>query len=150
MAVALVAVCIVGGLVIARGKSNAEQTEQAAVVVDVAGKVATDLASISANNAAQQLTVLTAETTGQFHEQIAPYAAALQSTLAQAGANSKAQLTASGLESFADDHATVLVALSATVGNSASPNVETVPYRLAIGLRKVNNRWLADEVSFIK
>jgi hypothetical protein len=124
------------------------QADQAALVA--ARTVATDLTSLSGANAQQTITRLTQETTDPFRQQIAGYAGVAQSLLQQSGAGSSGTVTAAGIEKSDASTATALVTVTAVVSNNKTPNAQPLSYRIAVDLSKVDDRWLAANVTFVQ
>jgi Mce-associated membrane protein len=139
-----------GGWLFVHNRANSDLAAQRGAVLDAARKVATDLTSITGDNAQAQISVLTQESTGNFRDQITTYGSALETILRQAKTGSIGTVSAAGIERIDATSATVLVAVSAKVLNNGSPPGEPAPYRLDMTLRRDGDRWLVSDSRFVQ
>jgi hypothetical protein len=138
-----------GGWLIARNHAASQLAEQRVAALSAAQKVATDLTSITGDNAQTQISALTQESTGSFREQISTYGSALEAVLRQARAGSTGTVSAAAIDRIDATTATALVAVSARVSNSVLPTAQPVSYRMDIQLQRQGDRWLVSEVRFL-
>jgi Mce-associated membrane protein len=149
LTVLLLALWATGGWLVGRERAADAAAEQRTAALSTAQKVATDLTSITGDNAQAQIAALTQESTGAFHTQISSYGAALSAILRQAKAGSTGTVSAAGIERMDAVSASALVAVSAKVSNSALPTGRPVSYRMVVQLRREGDRWLASDVRFL-
>jgi Mce-associated membrane protein len=138
-----------GGWLVARNHAASQLAEQRLAALSAAQKVATDLTSITGDNAQTQISALTQESTGSFREQISTYGSALEAVLRQARAGSTGTVSAAAIDRIDATTATALVAVSAKVSNSVLPTAQPVSYRMDIQLQRQGDRWLVSEVRFL-
>jgi len=149
LAVLLAALWGVGGWLFVHNRGTGQLADHNAAALAAAQKVATDLTSITAQNAQTQIQSLTAESTGGFRDQISTYASALQAILQQAQAGSRGTVSAGGIERIDATTASALVTVSAVVSNSKLPSGQPVSYRLGVQLQREGDQWLASNVNFV-
>jgi Mce-associated membrane protein len=149
LAVALIALTVAGTLLSRQVRAADELVGQRTAALDAARKVATDLTSISAENAQQRLDGLAQETTGGFRAQLNTYAAVLQAILQQSNAGSRGTVSEAGVERLDQNSASVLLAVTATVTNNKAPAAQPVSYRLVVQLQREGEKWLASDVNFV-
>ena len=149
LAVLLAALWGVGGWLFVHNRGAGQLADHNAAALAAAQKVATDLTSITAQNAQTQIQSLTAESTGGFRDQISTYASALQAILQQAQAGSRGTVSAGGIERIDATTASALVTVSAVVSNSKLPSGQPVSYRLGVQLQREGDQWLASNVNFV-
>jgi Mce-associated membrane protein len=149
LVVLLLSLWCAGGWLVARNHAASELAEQRVAALSAAQKVATDLTSITGDNAQSQIRALTQESTGSFREQISTYGSALEAVLRQARAGSTGTVSAAAIDRIDATSATALVAVSAKVSNSVLPTAQPVSYRMDIQLQRQGDRWLVSEVRFL-
>ncbi|WP_051579443.1 hypothetical protein [Pseudonocardia acaciae] len=150
LAVLLVGLAAAGTMLFLRNSAADELAGQRAAALDSARKVATDLTSMSADNAQQRIESLTQGTTGGFRAQLSTYAAVLEAILRQTQAGSRGTVSEAGIEKIDDTSASVLLAVSATVSNTRAPTAQPLTYRMVVQLQREGDRWLASDVNFVQ
>lgn len=123
--------------------------EGRAAAVAAARKTATDLTTISRATAAQNLSTLLADSTGDFRAQFAQQSEGFQKVLDVAQIDSTGRVDEAGLVSYDGDTATALVAVTATVKNSQSPDGDLRQYRMRTQLAREDGRWLVSQLEFV-
>ena len=128
---------------------DAQQRADQQILV-AASRVATDMSSINSGNAGVTFARLTRESTGTFLSQISSSSAAVQTLLQQSKAGSTGTVTAAGIEHSDQSSATALVAVSSVVTNNKLPQVAPLDYQIEVRLERVDNRWLASDLTFVR
>jgi Mce-associated membrane protein len=126
-----------------------ELATQRPAVLDAARKVATDLTSISAEDAPQRITSLTNETTGGFRSKLSTYGTVIQAVMRLSNAGSQGTVNDLAIERIDDNSASVLVAATAEVSSNRTQAPRHVSYRMVVQLRHDGDRWLVSDVSFV-
>jgi Mce-associated membrane protein len=146
----LLVLLVAAGVLFLHNRSTADVAHKRAAALSAAVQIATDLTSVDARSAPDQVKVLTAESIAPYGKDISSYVTALQSALRQAQASSRGAVTGAGIESINGDTASALVIVRATVSSAQTPNVPPVSYRIGMRLQRVDNRWLASDITFVR
>jgi Mce-associated membrane protein len=149
LSAAVIVLAVAGALLFQHVRAVGELAGQRAAVLDSARKVATDLTSISAENAPQRITSLTDETTGDFRSRLSTYGAVIQAVMRLSNAGSQGTVNDLAIERIDDSSASVLVAATAEVSSNQTPAPRAVSYRMVVQLRHDGDRWLVSDVSFV-
>lgn len=89
--------------------------------------------------------------TGDFKEQYESQRDMLTSEAVRTEATSAAEIVALGVGGFTDDAAGVLIAANSTVTNTSTGSEGQVRYyRLRLSLVREGDRWLTDDVEFVR
>lgn len=150
-ALGLVAVLLaVSAAVLVASLVNATAADDGRIAaLAAARKTATDLTTISRATAAQNLDTLLADSTGDFRAQFAQQSEGFQKVLDVAQIDSEGRVDEAGLVSFDGDTATALVAVTATVKNSQSPEGDLRQYRIRTQLAREDGAWLVSQLEFV-
>lgn len=140
---AVVALLAVAMALAVHDYSQSRVPDERAAAVAAAEKVALDMSTIGAGNAADRLRTLSEESTGGFREHLDHNATTFEDLLRQGQVSSRAQVSGTGVEHLDGDSASVLVAVAATVVNSGRPDGQLMNLRLHVQLERVGGRWLA-------
>lgn len=149
LSVAVIVLAVAGALLFQHVRAADELAGQRAVVLDSARKVATDLTSISAQDAPQRITSLTNETTGGFRSKLSTYGAVIQAVMRLSNAGSRGTVNDLAIERIDESSASVLVAATASVSSQQAQTPRTVSYRMVVQLQREGDRWLVSDVNFV-
>lgn len=149
LSTAVIVLMVVGALLFQHVRAVGEVAGQRAAVVDSARKVATDLTSISADDATQRISSLTNETTGGFRGKLSTYGAVIQAVMRMSHAGSRGTVNDIAIERIDQTSASVLVAATAVVSSDQAQPPRSVSYRILVQLQREGDRWLVSDVSFV-
>lgn len=128
---------------------GADAREQRRVeVLQTAREQVRTLVSISADTADRDVARLRAGATGDFAREFQD--GALAQAVKRAGVQSTAEISEAGVERVDEDAARVLVAASANVRNTATPDGDQLTFRIAVELQRDGDRWLVSKVEFVQ
>ncbi|MGH3567001.1 MAG: hypothetical protein ACRDRH_13405 [Pseudonocardia sp.] len=144
---ALLVALLVGAVaLLVHNQAAGQRAEQHQVVLDAARKMATDLTTISSENAEQQIESMIQASTGTFRDQISGGSPLLQTRLKDGSFGSTGIVTAAGIEKLEADAASTLVMVTTVISSSQAPQGELHTFRLAIQLQHDSDRWLVSTV----
>lgn len=144
---ALLVALLVGAVaLLVHNQAAGQRAEQRQVVLDAARKMATDLTTISGENAEQQIESMIQASTGTFRDQISSGSPLLQTRLKDSSVGSAGTVTAAGIEKLEADAASALVIVTTMLSSSQVPQGELHTFRLAIQLQREGDRWLVSTV----
>lgn len=146
MSVLLVALLVGAVALLVHNQAAGQRAEQRQVALDAARKMATDLTTISSENAEQQIERMIQASTGTFRDQISSGSPLLQTRLKDSSVGSAGIVTAAGIEKLEADAASALVIVTTMLSNSQVPQGELHTFRLAIQLQRDGDRWLVSTV----
>lgn len=145
---ALVAVAAgVLGYLRERAAQTAETDRQ--VAVQAARQEVITLTSIGKATAQDDLARLLDGATGSFKQQFTQQSDAFKQVLDQSGVESKGVIQEAGVLDSKDGAATVLVAATATVKNTQTPDGAARQYRMKVSLQKQDGKWLVCDLEFV-
>lgn len=149
LSAAVIAFAVAGTLLFQHVRAVDELAGQRPAVLDSARKVATDLTSISAQDAPGRITSLTNETTGGFRGQLSTYGSVIQAVMRLSHAGSRGTVNDAAIERIDENSASVLVAATAAVSSDQEQTPRSVSYRMLVQLQREGDRWLVSDVSFV-
>jgi Mce-associated membrane protein len=145
----VLAVLLAGSVLLFRHDQEISTTAQRQGALAAARAVALELSTIGAGNAAQHMSILASQSTGEFHDQLSGYSAIFQKLLRAGNVSSRSEVTAEGVERLDTDSATVLLTVAATVTNTQLPTGQPRNFRLAVQLQRSGGRWLASKMDYV-
>ncbi|MBO0874085.1 MAG: hypothetical protein J2P19_11900 [Pseudonocardia sp.] len=149
LSTAVIVLAVAGALLFQHVRGVGELAGQRSAVLDSARRAATDLTSISAQDAPGRITSLTNETTGGFRGQLSTYGAVIQAVMRLSHAGSRGTVNDAAIERIDENSASVLVAATAAVSSDQEQTPRSVSYRMLVQLQREGDRWLVSDVSFV-
>ncbi|MBV9315398.1 MAG: hypothetical protein JO100_17085 [Pseudonocardia sp.] len=146
----LVALVASGALLFVHNRGVSAAAHDREVALQAARSAASELTTLTSDNAAKQIENLTREATGSFRDQIASYAAMFQAVLKSNNVSSISAITAAGIEKFDGNTASGLVTVKSKISSNQAPEGQLRAYRLAVLLQRDGERWLVSNVEFVQ
>ena len=152
LAVALVALLVAIGLVVtSRDSVDDDLTSAQREVAEAARVEALAFLTVDHTDMDPLIDAVLAGATGDFAEQYESQRDTLTSEAIRTEATSTGEVVALGVGDLDDDSATVLVAANSTVTNSGTGGEGQVRfYRLRLELVREGDRWLTDNLQFVR
>ena len=129
-----------------QNESDADQREAA---VTAARSEVIQLISISATDSEKAFDKLLNGATAGFREDLRAQAVQLQKALASNKVEATGSIVSAGIAKSTGDQASVIIAATGTVANSGTTGPEKRDYRIAVELRRVDDRWLVSGLEFV-
>ena len=143
----LATVGVLAGLAVWRGHN--EDLDRAAAT-DAARAEVTNILQIDPKTIDADVQRIIDGSTGEFKNDFTARKDVFASVVKEQNVTSTSAIRAIGVESSTDTQASVLVAATSTVTNTASPGQpQARDYRIRVQLQKVTGRWLAAQIEFV-
>jgi Mce-associated membrane protein len=142
----IVASAVVGGLAV-RADRAADADRDA--VVAVARTQALALMSVNADSIDSQLDTVLDGTTGSFRRDLEGIRQAFAQVVRDGKVDSQGTVDLAGVKDLDGHQGTVLLALSASVTNSQSPQAQPRRYRISVDVVREADRWLVAGMEFV-
>lgn len=142
----LVAGAVVSGLQVLGDRADQKGREAAARAAE---RQALALVSVSARTTDEDLEGLLDGATDAFRDDVEKYAGAFRKAVREGAVTATGSVSSSGVVSFTEDRARVLVAARGTVRNRTSKKAQPRSYRLQVDLERVSGRWLVSGLEFV-
>ncbi|WP_298441544.1 hypothetical protein [Gordonia sp. (in: high G+C Gram-positive bacteria)] len=120
-----------------------------AAVLGVANDYAVKLSSFDYRDLDKNRTAIAAMSTADFGKKYDEMVKALTEIVANGKGEATAEVSHSAVESLKGDQATVLLFVDQTAKNVVAPEGRSQPYRMVVKLKKVDGRWLVDDVETV-
>lgn len=150
-AVGVVVLALLAGVIVFGvqwwGQQSSDADREAAA--GAARKTASDLTTLNYNTIDADVRRVMDMTTGDFRNQFTQSADPFTNVVRQAQVQTTSDVVASGVKSFGDGKATVLVAVRSQVRNSQSPDPQVRNYRMSLDLQRQGDQWLTSNVEFV-
>lgn len=124
-------------------------TDQRAEFVQAARQGAVNLTTIDWQQADGDVKRIIDNATGTFHDDFSKRAQPFVDVVRQVQSKTTGTVTMAGLESTADDHAQVLVAVTVQTTNAGSPQPASKAWRMRIDVQKVGDDVKISNVEFV-
>ncbi|WP_329518537.1 hypothetical protein [Spirillospora sp. NBC_01491] len=146
LAVALAAAVGVVGL---RYRPAHDENERRAAATQAARQTGVNLASIDYRSVQQGIDRVVGGMTGDIKNQWSTQAKIIADTATKTKATSQVQQVRAGVVSLDEDSAEVIVAISATTTSPQVPQGTPRNWRFAMGLTRVDGRWLVSKMGIV-
>lgn len=151
MVAAVVVVALLAGVVVFAVQWFGHRTQDAQrnAASAAARQMAVNLTSLNYNQIDGQMKQIIDQTTGDFRNQFTQSADPFSNVVRVAKVETTSEVVASGVQSFGDGKAHVLVAVRSTVKNAESSQPQVRNYRMALDLQEQAGQWLTSNVEFV-
>jgi Mce-associated membrane protein len=149
LALLLVLVLAGVGYLLVQSRYSSAHADDRADAVQAARQLVMNLMTLDHTNPQASLDRVLAASSGEFREQFGSQVAAIQNVLKEAQVSSSGDVTEAGLATLDGDRATVLVAASALVKNTETPDGEPRQYRMSVTLQRDSDAWSVSNVEFV-
>lgn len=126
-----------------------DRVDRGRAAVAAAEREVVALISVSSATSRQDLDRVRAGATGDFGRELARQSTAFTSALRDHSVHAQGRVVSSGLASLSGSRATVLVAATGTVSNTAATAPSSRTYRLRASLTRTAGRWLVSSLEFV-
>lgn len=150
LSLATVVVLALGVVVGLQWQDGRDQDRLRQEAINVARMQSVNLMTINPDNIDKQLQVMLDGATGEFQRQFTGVRDTFAQVVRDGKVSSEGSVDEAGISQLADDSATVLVAVRATVKNAETPP-EGKPrlYRISVELQRKDDRWLVSGMQFV-
>ncbi|BBZ32621.1 hypothetical protein [Mycolicibacterium confluentis] len=148
-AVALVALVAASGFLMWSGHQADEQRAQEAEFAAAARQGVVNLMSLNFNNGDADLQRLIDSTTGEFRADFEKSRDSFKAVMDESKVVTEANVRATAVEKMTDDTATVLVAATSQVSNTAGKQQQPRAWRLSIDVARDNGQIKMSKVEFV-
>ncbi|MEZ5210778.1 hypothetical protein [Gordonia sp. (in: high G+C Gram-positive bacteria)] len=118
-------------------------------ILRVANDYAVKLSSFDYRDLDKNRTAITEMSTADFGKKYDEMVKALTEIVANGKGEATAEVSHSAVESVTADQATVLMFVDQKAKNVVAPEGRSQPYRMVVKLKKVDGRWLVDDVETV-
>jgi Mce-associated membrane protein len=120
-----------------------------AQAVQAADGIVLRLTSMTAASGDADVAALLNSATGSFRDQFSQEATSFEQVLKKSNVSSVGRVAEAGIVTSARTHAAVLVAVTATVKNSAVPAGQQRNYRMLVSVQRDGDHWLVSDLEFV-
>lgn len=132
-----------------RAEQSHRATQQRALFLEVGRQGALNLTTINYTTADADIQRILDSATGTFYDDFRHRSQPFVDTVKQAQSKTEGTVVLGGLESFDDNHARVLVALTVKTTSAAAPEQQPRSWRMRIDVQKVGDSVKVSNVEFV-
>ncbi|OJZ72175.1 hypothetical protein BRW65_16930 [Mycobacterium paraffinicum] len=138
------------GYMVWQHRATVHKQRLAAEVAAAARQGVTELMSVDANHAKEDIQRVIDDSTGDFKSQLSVMSGLMAKQTEESKVSSKATVEAVAVESLSDDSAVVLVAARSDVSNPDNTHPPPVVWRVSVGLTRDGGRLKMSKVDFLQ